>query len=114
MLKGAAWWDTAPSGTERTGYIAALQADPCAYCGQTAGETDHITSRAHGGANCWDNYTAACRTCNSSKASLSLHTTDDVELVERRADLPLDAEGEQCVQETRQWRTYAALPPKAH
>jgi 5-methylcytosine-specific restriction endonuclease McrA len=48
-------------------YVDILHADPCAYCGEEAGHIDHIVPIARGGTNDWDNLTAACGRCNSSK-----------------------------------------------
>jgi 5-methylcytosine-specific restriction endonuclease McrA len=61
---------------ERVGVMAYCQAvrlDPCAYCGKR-GDTDidHIVPRSEGGPNHWENYTAACRSCNSSKRTRSV------------------------------------------
>ena len=57
-------------------YGAHVRHDPCAYCGVTDPdgnhERDHIVPRARGGANGWDNRTAACPTCNSAKSGRSL------------------------------------------
>lgn len=55
-------------------YSLVLRRDPCSYCGGPAGAVDHITSLSAGGANEWDNLTAACIPCNSSKRSKSLLT----------------------------------------
>ena len=48
-------------------YVAILRNDPCAYCGAPAEVVDHIDAISSGGTNAWDNLTAACRACNSSK-----------------------------------------------
>lgn len=66
-------------GVRRSGFGAESQAellrnDPCCYCGGILGgwiEVDHIHARAHGGADHWTNYTAACRPCNASKLDTS-------------------------------------------
>lgn len=55
-------------------YVAILHADPCAYCGEAAGHIDHIVPIARGGTNDWDNLTAACGRCNSSKWAKPLLT----------------------------------------
>lgn len=49
-------------------YWRILLNDPCCYCG-TAGPVliDHITARARGGGESWENLTAACPRCNGSK-----------------------------------------------
>ena len=48
-------------------YVEILRGDPCSYCGQPAGEVDHIEPLARGGAEGWENFTAACRSCNARK-----------------------------------------------
>lgn len=59
-------------------YGRALQADPCAYCGDAGGDLDHIipieevrrgraTKRTE-----WENLTAACHRCNVRKERASL------------------------------------------
>ena len=53
-------------------YMHALDKDPCCYCGAPATSRDHIVARQEGGANGWDNYTAACHSCNGSKGKLPL------------------------------------------
>lgn len=56
-------------------YIAILLNDPCSYCGTiTVGTVtvDHIDALSRGGANEWQNITAACWSCNSSKHTKSL------------------------------------------
>ncbi len=51
-------------------YEIIVTRDPCSYCG-LAGEPgmgpDHIDPFHHGGGGEWENLTAACRRCNSSK-----------------------------------------------
>ena len=55
-------------------YITVLGADPCAYCGGPADTLDHIDALAAGGNHVWENLTAACRVCNSTKHTASLLT----------------------------------------
>lgn len=57
---------------EAYAYSLILRADPCAYCGGPATAADHIEPLSGGGANAWDNLTASCIPCNSSKRSKSL------------------------------------------
>src|SRR4051794_14684429 len=49
-----------------------LLMDPCAYCGGPSGTVDHIVPVAGGGANGWENLTAACQPCNSRKSDMPL------------------------------------------
>ncbi len=53
-------------------FVAALVRDPCSYCGGISGTLDHIVPLANGGEHGAANFTAACRTCNSSKHAKSL------------------------------------------
>lgn len=53
-----------PDGKE---YLKILLRDPCSYCGGPAGTIDHIRPVVRGGANVWENLTAACKTCNLRK-----------------------------------------------
>ncbi len=92
-------YDDALSGVEMpktrlyAAYRQILVRDPCAYCGATdarlawdddggrsCGEAywsylligmhrDHIEPRSGAGSDVWDNLTAACRSCNSSKGT---------------------------------------------
>jgi 5-methylcytosine-specific restriction endonuclease McrA len=50
-------------------YIQVLLGDPCSYCGDKAESVDHIVALSRGGDNNWTNLTAACRSCNSRKAT---------------------------------------------
>lgn len=50
-------------------YIQVLLGDPCSYCGGKAEAVDHIVALSRGGDNDWTNLTAACRSCNSRKAT---------------------------------------------
>lgn len=61
-------------------YIALLLNDPCSYCGGQAGTVDHIVPVSKGGTSEWDNLTAACLSCNSSK-----HTSDLLGYLSRKA-----------------------------
>lgn len=61
-----------PPSTESVEYIAILRADRCAYCGNEAGHVDHIEPIVSGGANDWPNFTASCKSCNSSKHATPL------------------------------------------
>jgi hypothetical protein len=50
-------------------YADVLRRDPCSYCGRAcAGAVDHVDALFVGGEHDWPNLTAACRSCNSSKA----------------------------------------------
>lgn len=49
--------------------IKLLLSDPCSYCGGAGGEIDHIDALGDSG---WQNLTAACRSCNSSKDRLPI------------------------------------------
>ena len=53
-------------------YMAILRRDPCSYCGTAAGVVDHIVPLYQQGLHGWENLTAACRRCNSSKGTKSL------------------------------------------
>lgn len=57
---------------EALAYRELIADDPCAYCGRPSAAVDHIVPVLHGGADRWDNYTAACRRCNSGKNARSL------------------------------------------
>lgn len=114
VLRGPAWWDSKPTTVEVGAYYDGLRLDPCAYCGDTGGETDHIVSRAQGGPNEWQNYTGACRTCNSSKSSLSMLHAMLAMRIQRDIGPALDQLGLIRGIEVRQWRTYASVSPKAH
>ncbi len=49
-------------------YSVILRNDPCGYCGAVDDMTiDHIYPLNYDGPNTWDNFSAACRACNSSK-----------------------------------------------
>ncbi len=51
-----------------------LAGDPCSYCGRSGGdmEADHIEPFIVGGRGTWDNLTASCKHCNSSKCDASM------------------------------------------
>jgi len=53
-------------------WIEILAGDPCSYCGLPAESVDHIVPPGRGGTDEWDNLTAACLSCNSSKNNRSL------------------------------------------
>lgn len=64
---------TSTVDTETRGYAALLELDPCSYCGSGAPNTvDHIVPVSAEGAHRWDNLTAACGRCNSSKGAKPL------------------------------------------
>lgn len=48
-------------------YARVLSGDPCSYCGTVPEQIDHIVPLARGGDHAWDNLTAACGHCNTSK-----------------------------------------------
>ena len=64
----------APLNSEARGYARLLLLDPCCYCGAQASRPsiDHIVPLSRGGTSAWDNLTAACSACNSSKGRLPL------------------------------------------
>jgi len=54
-------------------YVSVLNGDPCCYCGGPGPIfIDHIEPQSLGGTNDWDNLTAACGSCNSSKNATPL------------------------------------------
>jgi 5-methylcytosine-specific restriction endonuclease McrA len=53
-------------------YGEILLGDPCSYCGAPAEHIDHIDPLARGGSPDWDNLTAACASCNTSKQARPL------------------------------------------
>lgn len=53
-------------------YVAILRSDPCSYCGGPSLPVDHIEPIFHGGSAGWENMTASCQRCNSSKSTDSL------------------------------------------
>jgi 5-methylcytosine-specific restriction endonuclease McrA len=57
---------------EARAYWDILDGDICCYCGRPAGEKDHIEAASTSGDNAWDNFTAACRSCNASKSDKTL------------------------------------------
>jgi hypothetical protein len=62
---------------EAKAYSRIISGDPCAYCGAPMEEIDHIVPRPQWegeGWNDWSNLSAACRSCNRSKADRSLLT----------------------------------------
>lgn len=60
------------TGSGGRAYRHVLRGDPCSYCGASMEEVDHIDPIARGGPNTWDNLTAACKGCNSSKRATPL------------------------------------------
>src|SRR6185437_4445194 len=63
--------DYTPSEREM---IPILRNDPCSYCGGPAGTIDHIDPVHYDGGRVWENLTAACQPCNSSKHTRPLLT----------------------------------------
>ena len=58
---------------EDLSYSSILLLDPCSYCQSTLEITiDHIVPIVLGGDSKWDNLTASCKSCNSSKNSSPL------------------------------------------
>lgn len=53
-------------------YARLLRHDPCSYCGAPALPIDHIEPIWYGGAAGWENMTASCQYCNSSKRTDTL------------------------------------------
>lgn len=54
-------------------YETVVARDPCSYCGSRDKiSPDHITAWIRGGQGDWENLTAACRACNSSKGDRTL------------------------------------------
>jgi 5-methylcytosine-specific restriction endonuclease McrA len=53
-------------------YSEILLRDPCSYCGAPAEHVDHIDPLSRGGSPDWDNLTAACGSCNTSKQAVPL------------------------------------------
>lgn len=52
--------------------IAKMQKSPCAYCGLSGGEIDHVVPLTKGGTHSIGNLAPCCRSCNSSKNNLLL------------------------------------------
>lgn len=63
-LKGQSWGFTNDYIAK---LLAALKAQPCAYCGGPGGEVDHIVPVARGGLHHPQNFVPACRLCNVKK-----------------------------------------------
>lgn len=58
---------------ETVNYIKAILGDPCSYCGERiVVDLDHIEPKSKGGADEWENFTPACRSCNAAKADRPL------------------------------------------
>ena len=56
-------------------FKAVLQVDPCCICGSREGrvrDVDHIVPLNAGGADGWENMTAACLRCNRGRKDTSL------------------------------------------
>jgi hypothetical protein len=53
-------------------YGTILLGDPCSYCGAPAEHLDHIDPLSREGSPDWDNLTASCVSCNTSKQARSL------------------------------------------
>lgn len=60
--------------TDERAYAEVLRGDPCSYCGAPTEAIDHIGARARGGEHAWGNFTAACKSCNSTKSARPLLT----------------------------------------
>ena len=56
-------------GADTLAFVGMLLNDPCSYCGTRTFriDIDHIQASALGGFHTWENLTAACICCNSSK-----------------------------------------------
>lgn len=48
-------------------YAEIVLKDPCSYCGAPSDTVDHIDPISKGGENTFENFTGACRSCNSRK-----------------------------------------------
>lgn len=57
---------------EKEEWRSTLLGDPCAYCGGTAEQIDHVTPRHRGGRDDYANLAPACARCNQSKGTRSL------------------------------------------
>lgn len=53
-------------------YQLHVMSDPCAYCGVPAEHLDHIVPLSRGGKDQYDNWAAACGSCNVRKSAKSL------------------------------------------
>ena len=53
-------------------YLECVLGDPCAYCGDSATDIDHIVPFDHDRSGDWSNIAAACRSCNARKRDLTL------------------------------------------
>jgi hypothetical protein len=63
---------TWPPIPDLTGWTTVLAADPCAYCGGSAGGVDHILPHARGGEDVAENLTGCCGHCNAVKSATPL------------------------------------------
>lgn len=59
-------------------YMGILGCDPCAFCGfiepGRVADRDHIVPLNKGGLDVWENFTAACRSCNRGRRDTDLLT----------------------------------------
>lgn len=62
----------APPSRSDLDYEDVVRRDPCSYCGAAGGQVDHVVPIARGGGCGWENQTAACGSCNSSKGARPL------------------------------------------
>jgi 5-methylcytosine-specific restriction endonuclease McrA len=62
----------AKSDPESRDYLLVLAGDPCSYCNNSGGTTDHITALVDGGTGHWTNLSSACLSCNSRKQNRRL------------------------------------------
>lgn len=58
---------TAEDIVKAVDYQLILRGDSCVYCGGPSGTVDHIRPINSAGADVWENFAAACRSCNSQK-----------------------------------------------
>lgn len=63
---------TAEERVETRAYLQVLAGDPCCYCGAPSEHKDHIHPVKLGGGETWDNFTAACGSCNIRKGAQPL------------------------------------------
>lgn len=53
-------------------YEACLATEPCVYCGAASEHGDHVTPKAAGGGDGWDNLAPACKDCNEARGVFTL------------------------------------------
>jgi 5-methylcytosine-specific restriction endonuclease McrA len=53
-------------------HVENLLNDPCCYCGKPMEDIDHIVPVTKSGEENWENLTAACKSCNTSKNNKNL------------------------------------------